>query len=114
MLTRRQKQVNSLIKKEISELIEREIELPQSSFVTVTEVKTRSDLNLCQIGLTIFPLERKEEIFRLVRAKKGLLQSVLHKKLVMKNIPKIDFYFDESVGKAERVEKLLDSLKEGE
>lgn len=114
MLTRRQLQVNKLILKEVSALIEKEVELPLNTLATVTNIKLRSDLNECQIGLSILPSARSKEVFSLILAKKNFIQSVIHKKFFMRNVPKIRFYLDEQTDKGERIEELLDSLKEEE
>lgn len=111
MADKRINQVNSLIKKEVSELFLKELELPLGCLATLSEVKTSRDLGIAKILISAIPDEQKGEIMAEIKRKTFKLQALLNKKLVLYRVPKLVFAFDEKVVKAERINQLLDNLK---
>ena len=64
MDTTRQKKIGRLIQQDMSEMFQREIkEMAMGSMVSVTLVKVTPDLAIARIYLSIFPSERKDEVF---------------------------------------------------
>lgn len=112
MADKRISQVNSLIKKELGELFSKELELPLGCLATISEVKTSRDLGLAKITISAIPDEKKDEILAEIKRKTFKLQALLNKKLVLYRVPKLIFDFDKKVAKAERINQLLDSLKD--
>lgn len=112
MADKRISQVNSLIKKEVGELFLKELELPLGCLATISEVKTSRDLGIAKILISAIPDEKKDEIMAEIKKKTFKLQTLLNKKLVLYRIPKLVFNFDEKIIKAERINQLLDNLKD--
>jgi len=99
--------VNELIKREISEIIAREIELPPDSLVTVVQVKTASDLTQTKIYLSVFPIAKAAAILKILRQRIGYLQGLLNRRLVMHPLPRIEFLIDTTEEEASQVEDII-------
>lgn len=111
-MTRRIEQVNELIYRELSEIMSREIEWPSETLVTIGRVETLPDLELAKIFFTIYPKEKEEIIFKELIRQRPYLQHLLHQRLILKPMPKLQFLIvkqeeEDIVGK---VERLLDQI----
>jgi len=110
-MSHRIQRVNSLLKKELSQIILREAEIPQGCLVTITRIETSVDLKESKIYLAILPEEKSEEIIRYFKKIVYFLQQKLNKRLKLNPIPKIIFLKDRESQKAGRVEEILEELK---
>ena len=110
-MSHRVAQVNKLIQKDISEIIAKDLELPLGILLTVTRVKTGSDLKHSKIFVSVLPEEKAEQTLKWLDKRKGFLQKKLAANLTMKFSPKIFFAADETEAYANRIEEILDSLK---
>ncbi len=91
MISRRIKRVNQLIKREISKILLREIEVPKDTLVTVTRVESSPDLREGKVFLSIMPEEGKDKIINFLNRKIYHLQQKINKRLKMKTVPKLRF-----------------------
>ncbi len=103
----RLERINSLIQQELSKIIIREVEVPDNSLITITEVETTADLKQAKVWISIFPFQEAKRILRLLNKKINHIQSLLNRKLVMRPLPKIKFVLDISQDRVEKIEKLL-------
>lgn len=105
-MAHRPERVASLIREELSKLVERELEFP-GALVTITEVDVTKKLDYAKVGVSIFPPEKNEEAFRIIKTAQGEMQYKLNRVLNIKPMPRIDFYPDYGPENAARVEKKL-------
>jgi len=112
-MTRRLEQVNELIYRELSKIIEREIEFPEGVLVSITKVETQPDLELAKIFFTIYPKEKELEILKILLRSRRYLQHLLRQQIILKPMPKLKFLLakegDEEI--VEKVERLLDQIE---
>lgn len=106
------KQINKFIKEELSLIISKEVELPSYCLATITKVETSADLKQAYIWLSILPIIQQEEALKILNRQRGDLQKILNTRLKTRNTPKIQFKIDNTEEKAERILRLLDTLKE--
>jgi len=104
-------QVNELIKRELSKLILKEIEFPKDTLVTITRVQTSSNLIQTKVYVSVIPENQTPRILQILNQQIFNLQQIINKRLKMRPIPKIKFVEEKETGKAERVEKLLEKIK---
>ena len=90
---RRHARIQTFIERFLGEIIHEEIER-QDVLISITEVKTTSDLQWTDISVSIFPYEKHEEIMELLKRKAGFFQSLLNKRLKIRHTPKIRFLLD--------------------
>lgn len=98
--------VANLIRDELSNIIIREMELPDT-LVTITEVEVEKKLNDATVKISVIPSEKSEAILKEFLKIRGKLQHLLNNKLNIKPMPRIQFKIDYGPEKAARVEKLL-------
>jgi len=113
-MTRRQKRVGELLKREISTLLEREIRDPRLNFVTVTDVEVTFDLRDAFVYVSAPEgRERKEEILQGLESASGFLRHELAQNLRLKFIPRLNFVWDDSMERGQRIDQLLREIKKG-
>lgn len=106
-MSRRIKQVNELIKRELSQIINREIDWPDGVLVTLTSVETSTDLEQARVWVSIFPFEKFKEMMKILKRERGYLQGLLNRRLIMRPLPKIQFLIDRTEEEAEKIEKIF-------
>ncbi len=110
MPSKRQEQVNNVIKKTLGEIILEEIELPRDVLVTITRVDCSSSLDNAYVYLSIFPDSAREQIVDLLVKNTYYLQKILDKEVVLKFVPKIKFQIDEGMLAENQMNEILDNL----
>lgn len=111
MDSRRTEQVGQLIKKEISQLLLREIDFPQGTLVTVTRVQVTADMRDARVFVSILPFARRFVILDKLRRQRRELQLLLNDKLEMRFVPKIFFFLDKTEEEASKVEELFNTIE---
>jgi len=111
MPSRRIKKVNELIRQELSDIIRQEIEMPEGCLVTVKKAETSADLEEVKVGISVLPTEDRDKALNLLKKNIYQLQQVLNDKLVLRVVPKLNFYIDKSEEKAQRINDLLDKVE---
>lgn len=109
----RQTRVGEQIRVELSELLARDVHDPGIGFLTITHVKLSPDLQQARAYYTTIGDEkaRKETRKALERAT-PFLRRHIGQRLRLRRVPELDFFFDESVEKQDRIEKILQELHE--
>lgn len=110
-MSKRIKKVNELIKRQLSQLILKEIDFPLGILVTITRLETSADLNQAKVFIGVIPEEQTDRVFRILNREIYELQQKLNKLLKMRPIPKIEFRKEERTKEAARVEELLEEIQ---
>ena len=113
---RRIEQVNDLIRGELGKIIDRDIDLPDRSLLTITRVITSPDLHYADVFLSVMPHTNEAESLEILSRRIGGIQHSLNRKLRIRPVPRIKFVLDVEQKRADRIEKLLarENLKKGE
>ena len=99
--------LNSLIKRELSGILLRELDLEAGTFLTINEVIVSSDLQQASIKVSIFPSEKAEKILKILQKEQNFLRHCLLKKINIRFIPKLVFKLDKSAEQAANLEKIF-------
>ncbi len=104
--------VNSLIRREISELIQRQVKDPRlDAFVAVTAVATSPDLKHARVFVSCISGKQEEEkILSVLTAASGFLRKELARNLKLRRIPELSFHWDDSIEHGDRILRLLDQV----
>lgn len=102
---------NQLIKKELSQILLREIEFPQDVLVTITRVETSANLADSKVWISVLPEGKSKEFLEILNQNIYFLQQKLNKRLKMRPIPKIIFFEEKKTREAGQVEEILEKLK---
>ncbi len=110
METNRQKKVAKLIQKDLADVLREDAQRGLLSvIISVTKVKVTPDLNEAKAYLSIFPNEKKEEIFEGIKLnahqiKHNLSQKTKHQ---IRKMPGLTFYIDDSLDYIEEIDEAL-------
>lgn len=106
----RQKKVSRLLQKELATLFQRESRnLFEGGFITVTVVRVSPDLSTAKIYLSLFGVKDTAALLALIKEQTKTIRTKLAEKIrsQVRVIPHLDFFIDDSLDYAERIEDLL-------
>ncbi|MBM4462259.1 MAG: 30S ribosome-binding factor RbfA [Chloroflexi bacterium] len=108
-MSRRIERVNSLIRQEMSQLLQREVKDPRlARFVTVTQVSTSLDLRHAKVLIsTMGSDEEKKEVLEALTAASGFLRREISHRLRLRYTPQLTFCNDNSIDQASKVLQLI-------
>jgi ribosome-binding factor A len=107
--------INSLLEHEISKILLKDFAFSPEVLVTLTHVEATGNLIEAKTYISVFPENRSEGVLNALNKSVYDVQYQINRTLKMRPIPKIKFVKDNSVSKADRIEKLLHEAKsEGE
>lgn len=112
--SKRQLKFAKLIRREISEILQREFSGRfMGSLVTVSGTSMSPDLGLARIYFSIFPAARAADIMALLEAEKSKIRGSLGRRIgkEVRIIPELAFFDYQTAEKASRMDQLLDSLE---
>lgn len=107
---RRLEKLNSLLKEELSRIIDRDFDFFGEALVTVTRVLVSPDGHYATIFISVFAKNPKHAIDRLSKSVYSI-QQILNHRMRMRPVPKIHFEIDEEEQKREIIEQSLAELK---
>jgi ribosome-binding factor A len=107
----RQLRVNELIKRELSEIIAREMNF-ESALVSVNAVDVASDLKSAHVFVSTLGTENGASVIDKLQAHRPALQAELSQHVVLKYTPHLIFHLDESIKRGARVLEIMDDLGE--
>lgn len=105
----RPQRVGDLIQRELSDLVARELRDPRVGMVTITSVDVSPDMSHAKVLFTILHPEKIEEVREGLTRAAGFLRSQLAKRMQLYSIPELRFQYDESIERADRLSRLIDS-----
>jgi ribosome-binding factor A len=111
-MAHRIERVNSLIRQEISELLQRQVKDPRlGNFVSVTAVSASPDLKFAKIFVSCLGSEeKKQEILSVLAAASGFFRKELARRLRLRRIPELSFQWDDSIERGVHLLQLIDQL----
>lgn len=109
METMRQQKVARLLMKELGDIFQREGVSLTHALVTITKVRLTRDLGIARVYLSIFGAKDKLGELEHIRSKTREIRFLLGKKVgsLMRLIPDLEFYEDDSLDYIENIDKLL-------
>jgi ribosome-binding factor A len=112
-LSHRIERIAEQIREEVSQILSTEIADPGVGLVTVTRVKVTADLSLARVYWTAMgdAAERKKTAKALARAA-AYVRHLLSTRMTLRRSPEVQFLFDQSVAAQDRVEQILQELKQ--
>ncbi|MBO4310871.1 MAG: 30S ribosome-binding factor RbfA [Lachnospiraceae bacterium] len=104
--------INSEVHKELSQIISYEVKDPRiSPFTSVMDVYVAPDLKTCKVYVSVMGSdEEKENTMTGLNSAKGMIRSLLAKRMNMRNTPEITFILDESIEKGIEMMKFIDEV----
>ncbi len=111
----RLKRIADRIHQEISEmLVTGQISDPRLEDLYITDVTVDREYSYANIFVSALGgKDSTEEIMKGLEHASGFLRSALSQRIQLRTFPQLRFYWDETPENAERIERLIDSLSEG-
>ena len=112
MASSRPERVGQAIRDELAQLIARDLHDPGVGFITLTRVKVSPDLQVARAYYTTMGDEtaRRETAKALKRAA-PFLRRQIGQRIRLRRVPELDFFYDESIARGDRIEQILQELK---
>ncbi len=99
------------LRAEVADLVARELHDPGIGFLTITHVKVTPDLQTARVYYTTLgdPKARRETARALERAT-PFLRRHIGRRMRLKRVPELEFFFDEAVERGDRIEQILQEI----
>ncbi len=107
MPSRRPARVSELVLETVAETLLREVKDPRVSAVTVTGVKMSPDLKTAKIFFTTRDDENIDAALAGLRKATGFIKRQVSGRLQLRYTPELEFRYDETLEKVNRLESLL-------
>jgi ribosome-binding factor A len=109
MTADRMRRVDEAMREVLSGAITSELKDPRVGFVTVTAVDTSSDLRHARVFVSVLgtdPVRRRS--LDGLRSAHGYLQRRVAEELHLKHTPTLDFVYDDTLDRAQRIDQLIE------
>jgi ribosome-binding factor A len=108
----RHQRVRELLKRQIGEVLRREIQPDASGLITVNEVGLAGDLKSATVfvGVVGNP-DQQRKAMALLGRQRARLQTLVAREVILKYMPRLRFVLDESIERGNRVLAIMEELK---
>jgi ribosome-binding factor A len=104
--------VSGLIQKTLSEILLKEVKDPRLALTTISGVKMTRDLRIARIYFSSpGGPEKIAAVQEGFKSALGFVKVTLAKRLNLRYMPELEFYYDDSFDHGAHIEKLLQSLR---
>jgi ribosome-binding factor A len=104
----RMRRVDEAVREVLSDAVAKDLKDPRVGFVTVTDVRTSPDLRHARVYVSVLgTAEEREASLAGLRSAHGYLQGRVGAELRLKHTPQLDFLYDDTAERAQRLERLL-------
>ncbi|MBI5887291.1 MAG: 30S ribosome-binding factor RbfA [Deltaproteobacteria bacterium] len=112
---KRSDRVGDLVKKEIASIIlHGDIKDPRIGFVTITHVRMSPDIKEAKVYFSqIGSAEDIEKSREGLNHASGYIRRSLAKRLDLRHIPNVTFFYDESLEYSDHIGRILNEIKKG-
>jgi len=112
---KRADRIADLVLKELAEVLLRRVKDPRLADITLTKVEVSPDLRHAKVYYSLLgDDERRNKAAVGLESAKGFVKRELGKRLQLRRMPDISFYFDASLEHGSHIDRLLAELKESE
>ncbi len=103
--------VSGQIQKALTEILQKNVSDPRLEMVTITKVKMTNDLRIARIYFTMAGSKKTpEEANEGFQSAHKYLKRILADQLMMRYMPNIEFYYDDSFDHASHINELLKAI----
>ncbi|MFO1498115.1 MAG: 30S ribosome-binding factor RbfA [Verrucomicrobiota bacterium] len=108
----RVQRVRELLKRQIGEILRREVSLNDAGMITVTDVDVSKDLQMATVYVGIIGTEGQVKLgMELLQKERKRIQGLVGRAVVLKYTPQLRFVLDDSVSRGNRVLAILDEIE---
>lgn len=112
-MSQRTDRLDSQIRQELMQLLQREMKDPRVGFATITRVDTARDLGTARVWVSILGTDQeREETLAALNDAAPWLRRQLGGRLTIRHVPQLVIRHDDSIQAGDRVLRLLRELEE--
>jgi len=105
----RLQRIGAELQRVLAELISREVKDPRVGAVTITAVEVAGDMGVARVLFVPFgDRNPPDEVQAGLARAAGFLRGEAGRRLALRHAPRLDFVYDESIGRADRLTRLID------
>jgi ribosome-binding factor A len=115
MASDRMRRVDEAVRQVLTDAVAQDLQDPRIGFVTMTSVKTTSDLRHARVYVSVLGDEsQRAATLAGLQSAHGALQRRLAQELRLKRTPTLEFIYDDTTDRAMRLEALIEQVIERE
>jgi ribosome-binding factor A len=108
----RLERVRELLKRELGEIIRRELPLAEAGLITVNEVGVAPDLKSATVFVGVIGTpEQRKKAANLLEKESKRIQGMIGRAVVLKYTPHLKFVIDEAIERGNRVLEILEEIE---
>src|ERR1041385_8706664 len=108
----RVQRVRELLKRQLGEILRRELSLPQDGILTVNDVDISKDLQLATVYVGVIGTENQvKQAMDLLQQERKRIQGLVGRAVVLKYTPQLRFVLDQSISRGNRVLEIMDEIE---
>jgi len=105
----RTRRIGEQMQRELAQLLQREMRDPRLSAVTLSGVEVSRDLSLAKVYYTVMPEKLTvDEAQKALEKASGFLRHALGERMIIRNVPRLRFIYDETLVKGTELANLID------
>lgn len=113
-LHHRKDRIQEEIKKEIADILHREVKDPRIGFISITDVEISDDLSYVKVFYSSLNEDKVDEIQEGLDKATGYIRSEIGKRIRLRLVPELSFRYDASLKRGAHIDRLLEeALKKG-
>ena len=106
-MANRQERIATIIRKNVSEIIQFQLRDPNIGFISIPEVKVSKDFSYATVYVSFLNEDDIKPSLEALNKAKGYIRSELAGKLDIRRVPEIRFVLDEGYKREAKIEELL-------
>lgn len=111
----RVEKVASLVKQEVSIILQRDFAEVSTAFITVTDVRMTADLKIARVYVSIYgDAKTKVKAMQTLELEKGHIRSLLGSRIRLKFTPALEFFIDETLDQVETINNLIKQIHQND
>lgn len=109
----RVERVRELLKRELGEIIRRELPLSKAGMIIVNDVDVTKDLQLATVYAGVIgTAQQRRDAISLLEQHRKRIQGMIGRAVVLRYTPQLRFVLDDSIERGNRILKILEELED--
>jgi len=110
----RMEKVNREIRKQLMDIVQKEIDDPDLEFLSITRVETTADLQESKVYFSLLDDSKYPKAKQVLAGMGGYIRGVLGRKIRLKIVPQLIFLPDESIKYSVDIYNKIEEIKDSE
>ncbi len=111
----RQKRLEGIIRKNISDIIQFDVKDPKIGFITITDVRVSSDHSYATVYVSFLGKEERNEAgLKALERAKGHIRTELSRRMSIRRVPELNFEIDKALKEGQHIEEIIAQIHQEE